>query len=148
MLLEVGAPQILTSACLFQKATLFGAISARLLSLIDNPSCNTLRCLGFARSAAGHAGLYVKLPECLLVACLLLPSFEVEAQEHGRVKWKRPTQAEADHMASESAITDIILRKGDIVVTDRGFFMFRGFLADGRTGDFIPVPNPMSNARK
>jgi hypothetical protein len=34
-------------------------------------------------------------------------------------------------MASESAITDIILRKGDIVVTDRGFFMFRGFLADG-----------------
>ena len=73
---------------------------------------------------------------------------EAEAQEHGRVTWKRPTQAEADHMASESAITDIILRKGDIVVTDRGFFMFRGFLADGRTADLIPVPNPMSNARK
>ncbi|SHH50086.1 hypothetical protein SAMN05443248_5018 [Bradyrhizobium erythrophlei] len=116
--------------------------------MIDNPSCNTLRCLGFARSAAGHAGLYMRLLECLLVACLLLPSFEAEGQEHGRVKWKRPTQAEADHMASESAITDIILRKGDIVVTDRGFFMFRGFLADGWTGDFIPVPNPMSNARK
>ena len=89
----------------------------------------------------------MKLLECLLVACLLLPSFEVEAQEHGRVKWKRLTQAEADPMASESAITEFILRKGDIVVTDRGFFMFRGFLADGRTGDLIPVPNPMSNAR-
>jgi len=51
-------------------------------------------------------------------------------------------------MASESAITDSILRKGDIVVTDRGFFMFRGYLADGVTGDFAPVPNPASNAKK
>jgi hypothetical protein len=85
---------------------------------------------------------------CLLVACLLLPALAAEAQEHGRVKWKRPTQAEADRMASESAITDSILRKGDIVVTDRGFFMFRGFLADGMTGNFVPVPNPMSNAKK
>ena len=90
----------------------------------------------------------MRLLECLLVACLLLPSFEAEGQEHGRVKWKRPTQAEVDRMASELAMNDSILRNGDIVVTDRGFFMFRGFLADGRTGDFIPVPNPMSNARK
>ncbi len=89
----------------------------------------------------------MKLLGCLLVACLLLPSFAA-AQEHGRVKWKRPTQAEADRMASESAMTDSILRKGDIVATDRGFFMFRGFLADGMTGDFVPVPNPMSNAKK
>ncbi len=90
----------------------------------------------------------MKLLEGLLVTCLLLPSFEAEAQEHGRVKWKRPTQAETDHMASESAITDIILRKGDIVVTDRGFFMFRGFLADGRTGDFIPVPNHIKTRKR
>ena len=92
--------------------------------------------------------ILMKLLGYLLVACLLLPPFEAEAQEHGRVKWKRPTQAEADHMASESAISDSILRKGDIVVTERGFFMFRGFLADGTTGDFVPVPNPMSNAKK
>jgi hypothetical protein len=71
------------------------------------------------------------------------PAVEAAAQEQGRVKWKRPTQAEADRMASESAITDSILRKGDIVVTDRGFFMFRGFLADGATADFVPVPNPL-----
>ena len=82
------------------------------------------------------------------MACLLFPPFEAAAQEHGRVKWKRPTQAEADRKASESAMTDSILRNGDIVVTDRGFFMFRGFLADGMTGDFVPVPNPMSNAKK
>jgi hypothetical protein len=90
----------------------------------------------------------MKLPRCLLVVCLLLSPFGAAAQEHGRVKWKRPTQAEADHLAAESAITDSILRKGDIVVTDRGFLMFRGFLADGTTGDFVPVPNPMSNAKK
>jgi hypothetical protein len=51
-------------------------------------------------------------------------------------------------MASESAITDGILRKGDIVANDRGFFMFRGFLADGATADFVPVPNPLSNAKR
>jgi hypothetical protein len=93
----------------------------------------------------------MKVSGSLLVVCLLLlllPPFEAEAQEHGRIKSKRPTQAEADHMASESAINDSILRKGDIVVTDRGFLMFRGFLADGTTGDFVPVPNPMSNAKR
>jgi hypothetical protein len=91
---------------------------------------------------------HTKLLGYLLVACVLLLSVEVEAQEHGRVKWKRPTQAEADRVASEFAMADRILRSGDIVVTDRGFFMFRGFLADGGTGDFVPVPNPMSNAKK
>jgi len=90
----------------------------------------------------------MKLLRCLFaVWLLLLPSFEAEAQEHSRIKWKRPTQAEADHMAAETAITDSILRKGDIVVTDHGFLMFRGYLADGTTGDFVPVPNPMSNAK-
>jgi len=90
----------------------------------------------------------MKLLGYLLMACLLLPPSTADAQEHGRIKSKRPTQAEADRMASESAITDSILRKGDIVVTDRGFFMFRGYLADGVTGDFAPVPNPASNAKK
>jgi hypothetical protein len=91
---------------------------------------------------------HIKLLACLLVACVLLPPFEAEAQEQGRVKWKRATPAEADHMASESAMADSILHRGDIVVTDRGFFQFRGFLADGTTGDFVPVPNPMSNTKK
>ena len=88
------------------------------------------------------------LPRFLLAGCLLALSCPADALEHGRVKWKRPTQAEADRMASESAMTDSILQKGDIVVTDRGFFMFRGILADGITGDFVPVPNPMSNVKK
>lgn len=91
---------------------------------------------------------HVKLLGVLLVACVPLLPVEVGAQEQGRVKWKRPTQAEADRMASESAMADSILRSGDIVVTDRGFFMFRGFLADGATGDFVPVPNPMSKTKR
>jgi hypothetical protein len=92
--------------------------------------------------------IHMKLLGCLLVVCLPVLPFAAGAQEHGRVKWKHTTQAEADRMASESAMTDSILRKGDIVVTDRGFFMFRGFLADGMTGDFMPVPNPVPSAEK
>jgi hypothetical protein len=84
---------------------------------------------------------------CLLVAFALLPP-RVEAQEHGRIKRKPPTQAEAERIASESAMTDSILRNGDIVVTSRGFFVFRGFLEDGTTANFVQVPNPMSNTRK
>ena len=90
----------------------------------------------------------MKLVGWLMVASLLLPPLEAGAEQHGRVKWKRPTQAEADRAAAELAMTDSILRTGDIVVTDRGFFMFRGFLADGATADFVPVPNPTSNTKK
>ena len=84
----------------------------------------------------------MKMIGCLLWACALL-TFRVEAQEHGRVRTKHPTQAEADRIASESAMTDSILRNGDIVATDRGFFEFRGFLQDGMTAIFVPVPNPL-----
>jgi len=91
---------------------------------------------------------HMRLLGYVLAACLMVSSFEAGAQGQGRVKWKRPTQADADRMASESAITDSILRKGDIVVTDRGFFLFRGLLADGATGDFVPIPNPLSSARR
>jgi hypothetical protein len=90
----------------------------------------------------------MKLLGRLMVAFLLLPPLEAGAAEHGRVKWKGSTQAEADRRAAELAMTDSILRNGDIVVTDRGFLLFRGFLADGETGDFVPVPNPMSNPRE
>jgi hypothetical protein len=71
-------------------------------------------------------------------------SLDLEAQERGRVKWKSPTQAEADRLASESAMSDSILRNGDIVATDRGFF----YSADRVSGMFVPVPNPMAAAKK
>jgi hypothetical protein len=42
-------------------------------------------------------------------------------------------------MASDMAMNDSLLRKGDIVATDRGFFIFRGQGPDGITKDFAPV---------
>ena len=39
-------------------------------------------------------------------------------------------------------MNDGLLQKGDIVVTDRGYFVFRGVAADGYTFEFAPVPNP------
>jgi hypothetical protein len=86
----------------------------------------------------------MKLLVGLPIACVLVAPFELEAQERGRIKWKSPTQAEADRLASESAMSDNILRNGDIVVTDRGFFMFQSYTADGATRIFVPVPNPMA----
>jgi hypothetical protein len=65
----------------------------------------------------------MKLLAGLLIAYVLLPPFELEAHERGRIKWKSPTEAEADRLASESEMSDNILRSGDIVVTDHGFFM-------------------------
>jgi hypothetical protein len=40
-------------------------------------------------------------------------------------------------------MNDSLHRKGDIVATDRGFFIFRGMAPDGITNDFVPVPNPV-----
>jgi hypothetical protein len=84
----------------------------------------------------------------LLIACVLFASFKVEAQDRGRVKWKSPTQAEADRLASDAAMSDSILRNGDIVVTDRGFFMFQSQSADGASRTFVPVPNPIAAGKK
>jgi hypothetical protein len=45
-------------------------------------------------------------------------------------------------------MNDGILRKGDIVATDRGFFLFRGLDHDGIANEFVPAPNPLSSATK
>jgi hypothetical protein len=100
-----------------------------------------------ALGGSQESPIRTKLLAFLLVALILLPA-TAEAEEHGRIKWRRPTPAEADRVASESAVNDSILRKGDIVVTDHGFLMFRGFLADGTTADFVPIQNPMSTGGK
>jgi hypothetical protein len=38
--------------------------------------------------------------------------------------------------------------RGDVVATDRGFFLFRGLAPDGIANDFVPVPNPLSSNKK
>ena len=62
---------------------------------------------------------------------MLFLGVTASAQEHGRIKRKPPTAAEAERAASEQSMNDSLLRKGDIVATDRGFLVFRGQAADG-----------------
>ncbi len=65
-----------------------------------------------------------------------------------RIKKKPPTPAEAERIASDMAMNDGTLQKGDIVRTDRGFFVYRGIGPDGVTNDFAPVSNPFSTKAK
>ena len=64
-----------------------------------------------------------------------------------RIKRKPPTDIEAARLASDQAMSDGTLHVGDVIATDRGFFQFCGFAPDGRS-DFMPVPNPLSSAKK
>ena len=69
------------------------------------------------------------------------------AAESIRIKRKPPDAAEAGRIASETVMNDGLLQKGDIVVTDRGYFVFRGVAADGYTFEFSPVPNPAATGK-
>jgi len=75
-------------------------------------------------------------------AALVLSTAAVSAQESGRIKRPPPSAAEAARIASDMAMNDSLLQKGDIVVTDRGFFVFLGPASDGVTNEFARVPNP------
>lgn len=78
----------------------------------------------------------------LLVISIMVASVGASAQDHGRIKRKPPSAIEAERIASDMAMNDSLLRRGDIVATDRGFFVFRGLAPDGITNDFLPVPDP------
>ena len=69
------------------------------------------------------------------------------AAETGRIKRKPPDATEAERIASETVMNDSLLQKGDIVVSDRGFLVFRGLAADGYTYEFSPVSHPGSIGR-
>jgi hypothetical protein len=86
--------------------------------------------------------------KCLLVLSSLLVGSEGFGQEHGRIKRKPPTELEAARIASDIAMNDSLLRKGDIVVTDRGFFAYRGVAPVGVANDFVAVPNPLASSGK
>ena len=85
------------------------------------------------------------LPIALVAS--VIASGIADAAETGRIKRKPPDAAEAERIASEIAMNDSLLQKGDIVVTDRGFFVFRGLAPDGYTYEFSQVPNPIPVAR-
>ncbi len=84
----------------------------------------------------------------LLIVLVVISATAVSAQEHGRIKRKPPSNIEAERIASDMAMNDSLLRKGDIVATDRGFFVFRGQGPDGITNDFAPVANPLPSTKK
>ena len=90
----------------------------------------------------------MKLLKFALAALAVLFSFAASAQEQGRIKRKPPTRLEEERIASELAMNDSLLQKGDIVATDRGFFVFRGLAADGFSNDFAQIPNPLPLAKK
>jgi hypothetical protein len=81
----------------------------------------------------------------ILLAFALLQSPVTASAE--RIKRKPPNDIEAARIASDQAMTDGMLRKGDLIATDRGFFEFRGISPDGNS-DFLPVANPLAPAKK
>ena len=89
----------------------------------------------------------IRLPLAIALIASMIASGVAVSEETGRIKRKPPDAAEAERIASETAMNDSLLQKGDIVVTDRGFFVFRGVAADGYTFEFSPVPNPGSIGR-
>src|SRR2546427_7964956 len=78
--------------------------------------------------------------KAFVISAALMLSSAAYAQESGRIM--RPSATEAERIASDMAMNDGLLQKGDIVVTDRGFFLFRGLSPDGATNEFTRVPDP------
>src|SRR5689334_7336553 len=98
-------------------------------------------------ASSGVSGATTMRIALLMLPFWLLLTVSVSAQEHGRIKRSPPTNLEAERIASEIVMNDSLLQKGDIVVTDRGFFVFRGLAPDGYTYEFSPVANPLSASR-
>jgi hypothetical protein len=88
-----------------------------------------------------HARLRLRFA---IVVLLALPCCTAVAE---RIKKRPPTPAEAERIASDVVMNDSLLQKGDIVVTDHGFLLYRGVGADGVAGDFLAVPNPLSTPK-
>jgi hypothetical protein len=81
----------------------------------------------------------------LLIALALLQSAFAASAE--RIKRKPPSEIEAARIASDQAMSDGMLRQGDIIATDRGFVQFRGLAPNGGF-DFVPVPNPLTTSKR
>lgn len=90
----------------------------------------------------------MRLVKLLLVVSALLAPVAASAQDRDRIKRKPPSAMEAERIASDMAMSDTLLRKGDIVATDHGFLRFQGLAPDGIANDFVAVPNPLSSTKK
>jgi hypothetical protein len=95
---------------------------------------------GFQMDRVASEMSHMRLP--LILEMAILATIAVAEEDPPRIKRKPPSPAEADQIASDVALNVSLLRKGDIVVTNRGFFVFRGIGADRISNDFVPAPNP------
>jgi hypothetical protein len=71
-----------------------------------------------------HAGPTMSRIKFLIVISIATAGTAAFAREHGRIKRPPPNALEADRMASDMAMNDSLLRKGDIVATDPGVLHF------------------------
>jgi hypothetical protein len=101
---------------------------------------------GIRALICGHSMSRTKLLLAVALTSSIVSGVAVSA-DTGRIKRNLPDLAEAERLASEIAMNDSSLQRGDIVVTDRGFFVFRGLAPDGYTYEFSPIPNPISGGR-
>lgn len=91
----------------------------------------------------------MKSVKLLFAALGLALPLEASAKDHRRIKRPPPSAVEAARIASDLVMNDSLLRKGDIIVTDRGFLVFQGIAPDGVTSEFVSVPSraPGGNAK-
>jgi hypothetical protein len=121
----------------------FAVVAVELSSLVRR------RLRGFGFQVIPVAPLMGHMRLLLLILAMAFVGATVAAEEDSpRIKRRPPSPTEAAQIASDVALSDSLLRKGDIVVTNRGFFIFRGIGADGISNDFVPVPNPMPGAQR
>ncbi|WP_339037657.1 hypothetical protein WHZ78_07675 [Bradyrhizobium symbiodeficiens] len=81
------------------------------------------------------------------LAMILLDWASCAATETTRIRRPAPSPEEVQNIAVDIAKNDGLLREGDIVVTPRGFLVFKGVASDGYTHEFEPVPNPLNQNR-
>jgi hypothetical protein len=84
----------------------------------------------------------------LILSMIAFAASAVAQESSGRIKRKPPSATEEEQIASDIAMNDSLLRKGDIVATTHGFLVFQGVAADGFSNIFTPIPNPLSDGKK
>lgn len=93
------------------------------------------------------SGMHAGRVAALVAAGCMFASGDCFSQAPNRIKRPPPSFDELQTLAVEMAKSDGLLRRGDIIVTSRGFLIFKGLAADGYTNEFEPVPNPLNQSR-
>ena len=82
----------------------------------------------------------------VLLPLVIFAISAASAGETGRIRRHRPSPSEAARQLSEAVMNDDSLQVGDIIVTDRGYFVFEGVGEDGFTNKFRAVAEPLAGS--